>query len=119
MALLGLALLVRLLLAPFFGFYDPDVQDYVNWGRLMNQHPLDLYVLGRSGSADIIPVYPPLLLYLCGVQTGTYFGAAHLLGIPATDRVVQAPQLVAWMKMPAILFDVGTVTVLYLLARRT
>jgi hypothetical protein len=116
-ALLSLALLIRLVLAPFFGFY-PDLQDYVNWGLVFDQHPLSFYALTSNAPTYDLPNYPPLMIYLCGLLTGSYFGAARLLGIQAPSLVSQAPQLVAWMKLPTIVFDLGTITVLYALARR-
>lgn len=116
-ALLALALLARLLLAPFFGEHH-DLQDYVNWGVLFDQHPLGFYALASGWGVFEAPNYPPLMIYLCGALTGSYFGAAHVLGIPASALVTEAPLLVFWMKVPAILCDLGTVSVLYLLARR-
>lgn len=116
-ALLALALLIRLLLAPFFGVYH-DLQDYVNWGLLFDQHPLGFYALSSGWSPFEAPNYPPLMIYLCGALTGAYFGAAGVLGLHASALVAEAPLLVVWMKLPAILSDLGVVSVLYLLARR-
>jgi Gpi18-like mannosyltransferase len=115
-AVLGGALLIRLLLAPYHGFVI-DLQDYVTWGLLVDHHFLHIYSLSSGAPVYALPNYPPLAMYLYGLMTGLYFGAAQLVGVHASSQVANAPLLSAWIKLPAILADVGAVWVLYRLAR--
>ena len=116
LAVLGGALLIRLLLAPYHGFVI-DVQDYVTWGLLVDHHFLHIYSLSSGAPVYALPNYPPLAMYLYGLMTGLYFSAAQLVGIHASSQVANEPLLSAWIKLPAILADLGAVWVLYRLAR--
>ena len=116
LAVLGGALLIRLLLAPYHGFVI-DLQDYATWGLLVDHHFLHIYSLSSGAPVYALPNYPPLAMYLYGLMTGLYFGAAQLAGIHASSQVANEPLLSAWIKLPAILADLGTVWVLYRLAR--
>ncbi|HEU5200996.1 MAG TPA: glycosyltransferase family 39 protein [Ktedonobacterales bacterium] len=115
-AVLGGALLVRLLVAPYHGFVI-DLQDYVTWGLLVDHHFLHIYSLSSGAPVYALPNYPPLAMYLYGLMTGLYFGAAQLVGIHASSQVANEPLLSAWIKLPAILADLGAVWLLYRLAR--
>ncbi|HKV84075.1 MAG TPA: hypothetical protein VJN88_05930, partial [Ktedonobacterales bacterium] len=71
LALLAAALLVRLVLSPFHGFFH-DLQAYVTWGRLLDHHFFHFYTV--ASTTDVVnatrygylPNYPPLTVYIFG-----------------------------------------------------
>ncbi len=113
--LLLLALLVRLVLAPYHGFTG-DMQTYISWGQLFDSHPLHVYSLGAA--LDPAVSYPPLGIYFMGIWTGLYFGAAHLLGAHPIVLARQSGALAFWMKLPDTAADLGVIVILYRLARQ-
>jgi hypothetical protein len=117
-ALLGAALLLRLLFAPLTMF-TLDLQAYATWGTLLLRHPLDPYsVGGASANWVFLPIYPPLALYTFGAIEGAYFGVAHLLGLHLIHDPVTSAPLRLVLKLPAILADLGMTAFIYALARR-
>lgn len=114
---LGGASLIRLLLAPYHGFVT-DLQDYVNWGLLVDHHFLHVYSLSSGEPFYALPNYPPLGMYLYGLMTALYFGIAHVIGSQPTTQVSASPTLSMWMKFPAILADLGVIAIISALARR-
>jgi hypothetical protein len=117
-ALLGAALLLRLVIAPLTMF-TMDLRAYATWGELLLHHPLNPYSVGGANPDwDYIPVYPPLAMYTFGVLEGAYFGAAHLLGLHLIHDPVTSAPLRLVLKLPAILADLGMTVFIYALARR-
>jgi hypothetical protein len=111
-ALLAVALLLRLLLAPVRGF-GGDLQAFVNWGILFDRHPLHVY------SSPTPVAYPPLTIYFFGVVVGAYALARHvLLGPPAPSFLLeQSSAFIAFVRLPLIAIDLGTVIVMYAVGR--
>jgi dolichyl-phosphate-mannose-protein mannosyltransferase len=113
--LFTLALLVRLILAPFHGFFG-DVQNFVDWGVFLDHHFLNFYSVRGTNA---IPDYPPLAMYLFGYLTGLYsFLGGHLSGPEPGLLVFHSTQFALWMKLPVILADLGAVALIYGLACR-
>lgn len=110
-SVLGLALLIRLILAPMQG-YGGDLQAYVTWGFSLNQHFWHLY----STTHDAM--YPPLTIYLFGVMTWLYTAVAHLTGHQPLHQVEQSARLIAFMRLPFIAADLATISMIYAVARR-
>lgn len=123
LAVLALTLAVRLVIAPFHGFFH-DLQAYVRWGRIFDHDPFHFYSV--ASSVDVLtsyrfgylPNYPPLTVYLYGVLDGIYVAVAHLFGIhPALD-VHQSWLAAVYMRLPILAADLGMVAIIYTLARR-
>lgn len=119
LGLLTAALLVRGVLAPYHGF-DTDLQDYVDWGLVMDRHFWHFYAVASAGNQPfyLIPNYPPLSMYIFGLLDAAYFGLAHLAGQQPAALVTASHALSFVMKLPTIAADLGTIALLYLLARR-
>ena len=123
LALLVGALLVRLALAPFHGFFY-DLQAYVTWGRLLDQHFFHFYSV--ASTTDVVnatrygylPNYPPLTVYIYGVMDAAYGLAAHVVGAHPTYNVSLSPALAVYMRLPIIAADLGMIALIYSLARR-
>lgn len=121
--LLAAALLVRLLIAPFHGFFY-DLQAYVTWGRLLDHHFLHFYSV--ASTTDVVnatrygylPNYPPLTVYLYGLLDGLYALVAHVVGAHPTYNVSLSPALAVYMRLPIIAADLSMVALIYLMARR-
>ena len=113
-ALLVLALLLRLLLAPVRGF-GGDLQAFVDWGVWFDRHPLQVY----SSSPAKSPT-PPLTIYFFGVVVGAYSLLQHmLLGHPAPRFLLdQSSAFIAFVRLPLIAADLSTVAPLYAIGRR-
>lgn len=123
LALLAAALLIRLVLAPFHGFFH-DLQAYVTWGRLLDHHFLHFYTV--ASTTDVVnatrygylPNYPPLTVYIFGLLDGVYALAAHAVGVHTSYNVSLSPALAVYMRLPALAADLATVALIYRLARR-
>lgn len=114
-ALLAVALIVRLLLAPFQGFFG-DLQGYVTWGQAQQTHFLDFYSYGLNQPWP--PSYPPLSEYLFGFFYWLNGLFAHLFGYDPTSLVFRSWQLAIFMKTPELLSDLGTTIAVFVVARR-
>ena len=123
LALLAAALVVRLALAPFHGFFY-DLQAYVTWGRLLDHHFLHFYSIASTTDVanatryGYLPNYPPLTVYLYGALDAIYGLAAHAVGAHPTYNVSLSPALAVYMRLPIIAADLGLVALIYILARR-
>ena len=118
--LLALGLLVRLTFLPYGGSFS-DLQDHLGWGIVWTYSPLHVYSVGQYmllSPSGFPPNYPPLMLYIYGVLAAVYFGAAHLLGVNAPIQVTQSPTLAVFMKLPGVVADLATTSVIYAIARR-
>ncbi|HEV3232249.1 MAG TPA: glycosyltransferase 87 family protein, partial [Candidatus Dormibacteraeota bacterium] len=110
---LGLALAaglaVRLLAAPFHGFFG-DLQDFADWGNIVIHHFGHAYSYGGHPSdlypGSLPPAFPPLSMYAFGASVRAYLGLRHLAGAPA-DVNVDVPLLAALMKLPSIAADLA------------
>lgn len=113
------ALLLRLALAPWFSFFG-DQNAYIYWGSGLHAHFFDLYsALAQTHNPRLAPQYPPPAMYLFGVCAGFYHLLASHLGLAPLSYTSPSRALIAVMKLPAILCDLATVALLYLLGRRT
>lgn len=126
--LLILGLLLRLVLS--VQFYSGDVNNHISWGK-------DILVNGVRGIYDrefyfrygtLTPNYPPLVLFLFTASYGLYeflYNASlwlhYNVGI-LPGRFVLLFQninlLPAFLKLPAILADIGIAWVVYLFAKK-
>lgn len=116
--LLGLALLVRLPLLPYYGFFH-DIRFYVDWGMWSHTHFLDFYSYGDTQvRPPAYPNYPPLAIYTYGIIMGAYQLGAHILNIQPVYDIHQAALLDALIKLPTLLSDLASVALVYAVARR-
>lgn len=115
-ALLAAALTIRLILAPFHGFFD-DSQYYVDWGLLLPRHFWDFYSSGAR-EALLPPNYPPLTIYLFALLDAAYLALGHMLHLSLTTQVAQSPLFALFTKLPAIADDLGITSAIYSLARK-
>lgn len=116
--LLLAATIVRLLISPFFALFG-DQDAYIYWGVLAHRDFFHIYSLGASTSDwHLAPEYPPLGMYIFGVAEGLYAGFAYLFGLPAASIAQPAPLLIAIMKLPALVADLGITALIYHLARQ-
>ncbi|HKV86040.1 MAG TPA: glycosyltransferase 87 family protein [Ktedonobacterales bacterium] len=117
-ALLLLALLARIPLTPWFSFYG-DQNAYIYWGSALHTHFFDLYsALARTPNPRLAPQYPPPAMYLFGACTTFYQALASIFALPALSYTHPSHVLIAVMKLPSIACDLGTISVIYALARR-
>ncbi len=114
-ALFAVALIVRLPMLPFRGFFD-DIQALVTWGHFLDRHALQFYSQGSSLNPP--PDYPPLAMYLFGFLAGVYSLGSHLLGRTPTYQVDYSHALPAIFKMPIVVADLALFAVIYALARK-
>lgn len=114
-ALLAASLILRLILAPFHGFFD-DLQYYVDWGLVLQHHFFDFYSAGAR-EALLPPNYPPLAIYLFAMLDDLYLAVGHALHLSPTTQVAQSPFFAFFLKLPAIVSDLGITSILYILAR--
>lgn len=111
-ALLVLAWAVRLLLAPFVQLFG-DQQVYIYWGAMMRHHFFDFYSYGAlNPDWHFVPQYPPLGMYIVCITDSMYVAFSHLLGHSSQHA------LIAIMKGPAILADLGATALIYWLGRQ-
>lgn len=121
--LLVVAGIVRLILAPFHGFFH-DLQSYAIWGHLLDQHFLQFYsVAEQAGTVQrhtlvYPPNYPPLTIYLFGLLMGLYDACAYFFGVQPTVLLSQSPALTVYLKMPMIVADLSIIGFLYGTARQ-
>jgi hypothetical protein len=117
-ALLGAALLLRLVMAPRI-LFTADLRAYAFWGELLLHHPLDAYSVGGADPQVYnVPIYPPLAMYTFGILDGVYFGVGHLLGFHLLHDPTHSRSLRVALKLPAILADTGMIAFVYAQARR-
>lgn len=117
-AVLALALVVRLIIAPNL-IISQDLMAFGYWGELMNQDFLHVYSVGASNSSwTLLPTYLPVALYLFGFMVKVYFGLGALLGIPLSHDVATAHMLKIVLKTPEILADLVFLAILYVKAIR-
>jgi hypothetical protein len=118
LTLLALALGVRLVLAPFHGFFH-DLQAYVTWGQLLDHDFFHFYTVAASTNVPTyLPNYPPLTVYLYGLLDGAYIAVAHLFTPQPTLSVAASPLLAVYMKLPVCAADLALVGIIYTQARR-
>lgn len=115
MALLAVALAVRLALAPFHGFFH-DLDIYTSWGLGMRRHLASAYSQGTMGF--MLSNYPPLMMDVLGIWVGFYTLLAHITGAHPPYDVYQSAIFAVYMKLPTIGADLATGIVLYTLARQ-
>lgn len=112
-AALGVGLLVRLILAPYRGFFS-DFQLYLTWANTFIHHPFDFYSVSISN-------YPPLTIYLFAITTGIYTLFAHVFHLPEGQALLQLPDqyspIWAFLKLPILAADLGAGAMIYVLAR--
>ena len=115
LALLLVALLVRLLLATGSPYpYDPQLD--VTWGQNFLAQPLSFY--GYTARTLTYANYPPLSIYLFALVVALYSVVAHLVGAQPTFLVTQSPLLAVAIKLVPIACDVGLTIVIFALARK-
>lgn len=127
--LLALALLVRLALAPYHGFFG-DLEVYTSWGLHLGDHFLDFYSFNAAGSYvyhasgpergwmyDMPANYPPLSIYVFYAQVRLYALLAGLAGHGVAAGSLSAVGALC-MKIATLAADLGTGALIYLLARR-
>lgn len=115
LALLAVALIVRLAIAPFHGFFH-DLDIYVSWGLGVRRHLATAYSAGTLGY--MLSNYPPLMMDVLAVWVGLYSLLAHLAGLHPAYDVYQSAIFATYMKLPALAADLATGCVVYALARR-
>jgi hypothetical protein len=114
----GAGLALRLLLAPYPGFFG-DLQDFTDWGNILNAHLLTVYSeAGRASALHPVgppPAFPPPSLWLFGLSVRLY----RLLSGAALARPLLpgAPLLAGLMKLPSLLGDALTAGILWRLGR--
>lgn len=108
--LLGAALLIRLPLLPYHGFFH-DVQAYVTWGINLDRDPLHFY------ASPFIPNYTPLTPYLDGLMWLIYQAAAHLLSQQAISDSYHSVLLVTIFKIPDLVAELALTAVIYHVVR--
>jgi Glycosyltransferase family 87 len=116
--LFGVAGAIQLILAPYFALYG-DEGVYVYWGNLTRQHFLNTYSIGAANpDLHLQPQYGPTAMYLFAVVDVIYFTLAPMVGLSVSTAVPGNAALTTAMKLPLILAHLGTVAVIYVLARR-
>lgn len=115
LALLAVALVVRLLVAPFHGFFH-DVDTYASWGVGMWEHLRTAYSQRTAGYMR--SNYPPLMMELLALWIGLYGIVAALFGAHPTFDAYQSAVFAFYMKVPLIAADLTVISVLYAIARR-
>lgn len=119
LVLLALALLVRLPLMAFHGFFY-DLQGYAVWGEVLDHHFFDFYTACCSATlpSHAPPTYPPLTVYLYGLLYAVY----ALLGRTITPSppldLHQSVPLTILLKLPMLVADLATIALIYAVARR-
>jgi Gpi18-like mannosyltransferase len=120
LSLLGVALVVRLLLAPYPEIFD-DLNAYLQWGLIAQHHLGDFYtaVLQQAVGGNAAPAeYPPLFVYLYTAIVKVYLEVAQLGGTRPQLDLWASGVLATVMKLPAIVSDLGAVVLIYALGRR-
>ena len=113
LALLAIALVVRLIAAPRF-IVSADMVAYEHWGELLDSNFLHVYSVGGADpNWLVVPVYPPLALYLYGFLDKVYFGAGTLLGLYLSHDVISSHGLKLLLKLPPILADEVFIALIY------
>ncbi|HEX5572700.1 MAG TPA: glycosyltransferase 87 family protein, partial [Ktedonobacterales bacterium] len=116
LALMALALAVRLALAPNL-MKSFDMGTYEYWGHLANIDLLHVYSLGGKGPNWLYyPNYPPVAIYFYGLIDKVVFGMAALLGLPLAHDVRHSSLLQVVFKLPGIIADLALLTILYVKA---
>lgn len=108
--LLGVALLIRLPLLPYHGFFH-DPQTYLDWGINLDRDPLHFYTNTLSAN------YTPLTPYLDGLMWLIYQAAAHLLGQPAIADTYHSALLATIFKIPDLVAELALTAVTYHVVR--
>jgi hypothetical protein len=127
-ALFGVALVIRLPLMTFRGYYR-DLVTYVRWGELANQGLATLYSSspsggggfpGRPGGFFAIPInYPPGTPYLFGVMVYLYNHLLAPMSHTSLDTLVQRNGPGPFIaKIPLLLADLAMIALLYWQARK-
>ncbi len=123
LALLALALLIRLVISPFHGFFH-DLQAYVNWGHIFDHNPLRFYTVAsttnvlESSRFGYLPNYPPLTVYLYGLLDAVYLAVAHLFTPHPSLTLADSPLLAVYARLPILASDLAAVALIYQLARK-
>ena len=111
--ILGLALIIQLLLAPYRGFLG-DLQLYLAWGSTFLSHPLTIYRVSKAN-------YPPLVIYIAALLVATYRGLGSLMHHPAVlgspDTAGKYAVIWFWAKLPIVATNIGATWLIYKLAR--
>ncbi|HEU5343528.1 MAG TPA: hypothetical protein VFU60_04230 [Ktedonobacterales bacterium] len=116
LALMALALIVRVIIAPRI-VVTQDLLTYTTWGQVFDQHPLHVYsVGGMNPDKTLVPLYPPVAMYLFGAVEKIYFGLGALFGLSLSHDLMASPSLMLAMKTPGILADLALLTILYVKA---
>ncbi len=112
--LLALALVVRLCLAPYGGFFG-DPQIYAAWGLSVRDHFGESYSLHSSGFT--LANYPPLTMYLMGAVVTVYGWLVGLAGAHPSYDPTQSPAFAVVLKLPEIAAELAITVIIYALAR--
>jgi hypothetical protein len=110
---LAAGLVLRLSVAAFHGFFG-DVQDWVDWGDIVNRHFFSVYSVGAVPSplhpVGPPPAFGPLALWVFGGLVWIY----RLVAGPVPDmNVFTSGGLAALMKLPSIVADLSIGVILY------
>lgn len=116
LALMALALIVRVIIAPRI-VVTQDLLAYTTWGQVFDQAPLHVYsVGGMNPQSTLVPVYPPVAIYLFGAVEKIYFTLGALCGLSLSHNLLASPSLMLAMKTPGILADLALLTIMYVKA---
>jgi hypothetical protein len=120
--LLALALLVRLPLAAFHGFFY-DLQGYAVWGEVLDHHFFDFYTACCPATLlphapPVYPLYPPLTVYLFGLLYAIYAALGKTITPSPPLDLHQSVPLTMILKLPMLMADLATIALIYAVARR-
>jgi dolichyl-phosphate-mannose-protein mannosyltransferase len=110
--ILVIALIVRLLFVANPGFFN-DVEVFVKWGRVFDDHPQTVYALLPGAN------YPPLAMYFCWFGVKAMEIVNPLIHQPVIYSVYASADLPFLEKIPVLLGDLAFTAAIYRIARRS